>query len=131
MLPKPSSSQCAECYQGNAEELRAVRVMTSQLITRHKVSVKIFLVKFFSNFLLDLVNEGKHMLIKSQWGANQAHVQLNTHFKTGSKQSLARRPQRHHSPQPTISGAIFMFPVSCSADERSRDPAGVRTSVSS
>lgn len=47
MLPKLSSFQSAEYYQGNAEELRALRVMTSQLITWHKVSVKIFLVKFF------------------------------------------------------------------------------------
>lgn len=87
------------------------------MISLHKVLIKIFGKILLAISLPDLVNEGKHVL-KLWWGANQVHVQPNTQFKTGSKQGSARRPQKPSIPQPPISRAVFMFPVSCSAAER-------------
>lgn len=110
MLPRASSFQSAHCYQGNKEELRAVRAMTSHLLTSpHKVSVKIFGKILLAIYLPDLVNDGKHGLTKLWWGANQVHVQLNTQFKIGSKRGSARRPWKPSMPQPPTPGAILMF----------------------
>lgn len=119
MLPRASSFQSAQRYQGNTEELRAVRSMTSHLlISLHKVSVKIFGKILLAITLPDLVNEGKHVL--QNYGGEPTKCRSNwTH---NSKLAASGAWQEGHEsrpyPQPSISGAIFMFPVSCSADER-------------
>ena len=121
VLPRVSSFQSAQCYQHNAEELRAAGAMTSHLlISLHKVSVQI---NSSSNFYAWFGKWRKARVNKIKGGANQVHIQLNTQFKTGSKRGLARRRWKLSIPQPPISRAISAFPVSCSADERTQRDA--------